>query len=225
MRKYFSAAAMAAGLAAMAVAGSASAATVVDNMGQLTANKSVNGSVTASYTPGTGGNPGVLTYDFGATGAEGAFSTSQASSTGALDLAFAFQIVGSSLSLVNADAINPLAAGNALGAPASIYVTSGLTGPTVLGASPFSHDAITNSNEAATPALTLQPGDYFEHITGTISPGTTAMPNTDINVGAFAAGAVPEPGEWALMLAGIGMIGGAMRLRRRQDASPAALRS
>ncbi|RYY06694.1 MAG: PEP-CTERM sorting domain-containing protein, partial [Alphaproteobacteria bacterium] len=37
---------------------------------------------------------------------------------------------------------------------------------------------------------------------------------------AFAIGAVPEPGSWALMIVGIGVIGGGMR-RRRATRAPA----
>ena len=35
----------------------------------------------------------------------------------------------------------------------------------------------------------------------------------------FAPGAVPEPASWALMLGGFGMVGGAMRHRRRSSVS------
>lgn len=35
----------------------------------------------------------------------------------------------------------------------------------------------------------------------------------DVQFGKFAAGAVPEPSAWALMIIGLGMIGGTMRRR------------
>jgi hypothetical protein len=37
----------------------------------------------------------------------------------------------------------------------------------------------------------------------------------DITLGSAVAGGVPEPASWALMLSGFGMVGGAMRSRRK----------
>lgn len=47
------------------------------------------------------------------------------------------------------------------------------------------------------------------------SSGTTAT-NLGLVTGFNEAGAVPEPATWAMMIGGFGMIGGAMRARRRQ---------
>jgi hypothetical protein len=49
------------------------------------------------------------------------------------------------------------------------------------------------------------PGGYEEYLTGT--PGSTTSY-------AITGGGVPEPAEWALMLAGFAGLGAAMRLRR-----------
>jgi hypothetical protein len=47
-------------------------------------------------------------------------------------------------------------------------------------------------------------------------PTETGLVNAS---GTFAAAAVPEPASWALMLGGFGLIGGAMRARRRTPIS------
>jgi hypothetical protein len=192
------------------------ASTVIDNLGVMDAESSVNGSLTLTYTAPvlnknkTVKTAGSLNYAFGATGAEGKFTDKVTQNTGALDVAFEFEIVGQALTVVDADAENPL---NALKLGpvsaiegANIYVTDGEGGPLALGPSFF--ETVPNSYDAATSSATLQPGTYYEYIAGTAAPG-----KTDLNVGAFAGEAVPEPASWALMMFGVGMVGAGLRKR------------
>lgn len=58
--------------------------------------------------------------------------------------------------------------------------------------------------------LLLDPGTYTLRITGT--RGSNSQYSGGI---AFAAGAIPEPATWAMMLLGFGAVGYAMRRRRR----------
>jgi hypothetical protein len=68
--------------------------------------------------------------------------------------------------------------------------------------------------------------DPFQSYTYTLTPhasgwmtlnfGTTSHDNVGpILDNVSASGAVPEPASWALMLGGFGLVGGAMRSRRR----------
>lgn len=52
---------------------------------------------------------------------------------------------------------------------------------------------------------------YLGHNGQAATDGNTGIDNLQIG----ASGAVPEPGAWTLMLAGFGMLGGALRQRRR----------
>jgi hypothetical protein len=154
----------------------------------------------------------LLKYSFGATGATPKFTQTVSSPSGALNLAFEFEITGAPLTLVDADAINPLSSGKELGGVSpEIYVTKGLGGPVVLGPSFFALDTPIHSYQAATDSVTLGPGNYYEYIVGSITPGTVA---THINVGAFAGAAVPEPASWALMILGVAGTGAVLRRRR-----------
>lgn len=68
----------------------------------------------------------------------------------------------------------------------------------------------TNSFIATGPTATLN----FTNVTGGVNEG--------IFLDAVSVQAVPEPGTWALMLVGFGLLGGAMRVaRRRENGLPA----
>jgi hypothetical protein len=53
------------------------------------------------------------------------------------------------------------------------------------------------------------------------SYGTDGIPQVDFSVGPATTG-VPEPATWALMLVGVGMAGGALRMARRKAGAVAA---
>jgi PEP-CTERM motif len=191
----------------MVIAGSASASTVLtSSMGDLDANKSLSDSVVLTYTPATKSKPSTLVYSFGA----GPSTTLTGLTSGAVDLNFDFSIVGKALTLVFADAINPDSVNKALGGSPYIYLYDITTSTAVTSNAPFSAITIPKGYGAVTDALTLPPGSYDETVIGTLAKGTT-----DINVGAFAGAAVPEPATWAMMLIGVGMIGGGLRRKSR----------
>jgi hypothetical protein len=60
----------------------------------------------------------------------------------------------------------------------------------------------------ATPTVGLFPGAYHIQVTGNVSDPLGA----NFTLGVFGA-AVPEPATWATMIAGLGMLGGALRFR------------
>jgi hypothetical protein len=194
----------------VAVAGSASAATVLsDNMGTLLANKSLPDSIVMTYTPphpGTGSN-GTLVYSFGS--GPSTTLTGLNASAANIDLTFNFNVVGQALTLTYADATNPNnTASNALVGSPYIYLFDNTTSTAVTAHAPFA--AIPHALSAVTDTVTLQPGSYSETVIATLVKGTT-----DINVGAYAGPAVPEPATWSLMLFGVGAVGASLRSRRK----------
>lgn len=61
----------------------------------------------------------------------------------------------------------------------------------------------------------LGPGDYTVSATAFLSPYGSGGGAARL----VSAGAVPEPASWALMLGGFGLVGGAMRSRRKATVS------
>jgi hypothetical protein len=201
------------------LAGTASAATFLnDNMGTLNANQSLSDSIVLTWTAPTNGHNGKLGYDFGVQSAH--TLTGLSAGGNAIDLTFTFKVVGQALTLVQADAINPIGIKKlALGGAPYIFLEDVTTSTQVTPNEFFSPITIPKGFGAVTDQITLQPGTYTETIIGTLAQGTT-----DLNVGAFAGPAVPEPATWSMILFGLGLIGGGLRLARRRDdaALPAA---
>jgi len=196
-------------------AGEASAATLLtDNMGTLLANQSLSDSIVLQWAPPTPGHSnGKLISSFGVQTPH--TSAGLAAGANAIDLTFDFQVVGQALTLVQADAINPVSgtAKLALGGSPYIFIEDITTSTAVTGNESFlSITFPLKGYGAATDQITLQPGLYSETIIGTLAKGTT-----DLNVGAFAGPAVPEPATWSMMLFGLALIGGGLRLARRSD--------
>ena len=82
----------------------------------------------------------------------------------------------------------------------SLYSDAGMT-------SELGHWTINDSIASASGFLSG--GDYWVKVTGTSSAGLAAYV-----AGISAIPAVPEPGEWAMILAGLGMVGIISRRRR-----------
>jgi len=200
------------GLAAALTAGQASAAIVIsDDMGTLLANHSLSDSVSLTFTPpGKSKSNGKLVFAYGMNPTQ----TLTGLGSTALDLTFDFQVVGAPLTLVYADAINPTAdGGKPLGGAPFIFLNDITTSTPVTTDASFESVTFPIVGLAAvTNSVTLQPGLYSETIMGTLAKG-----NTDLNVGAFAKAAAPEPATWSMMLFGLALIGGGLRLARRSD--------
>jgi hypothetical protein len=72
----------------------------------------------------------------------------------------------------------------------------------------------------------LSDGHYVDLWSNGVAPGSTlnygvAVSSTDVKldeVDGFQVSAAPEPASWALMVAGIGAVGGALRLRKQAKA-------
>jgi hypothetical protein len=72
------------------------------------------------------------------------------------------------------------------------------------------------SSAGLTDTLTLLAGNYFVEVKG-MAP-TTAQVKYTLGI---EAAAIPEPAAWAMMIAGLGMIGSTIRLRSRQQSAVA----
>ena len=68
----------------------------------------------------------------------------------------------------------------------------------------------------ATSAIDTLSGPGITHVTFTYDGGYNGPAVTNLT---FNASAVPEPGIWAMMLAGVAMIGGALRFNRKRGAA------
>jgi len=64
-----------------------------------------------------------------------------------------------------------------------------------------------------TPTVGLVPGNYYVHLAGNVTDPLGA----NFTLGVFGAAAVPEPATWATMIAGLGMLGAALRFRSRKS--------
>jgi hypothetical protein len=64
---------------------------------------------------------------------------------------------------------------------------------------------------------------YSRSSAGTLSfaTGTFTLPDTDGGFATVAVAAIPEPTTWALMIAGFGLAGGALRSQRRRAVATA----
>jgi hypothetical protein len=67
--------------------------------------------------------------------------------------------------------------------------------------------------------------DYYAHVefdpAGTEYVGTFTI-SSDGGLASISYAAAPEPEAWALLVAGVGLAGGALRRSRRSAAAPAA---
>jgi hypothetical protein len=69
---------------------------------------------------------------------------------------------------------------------------------------------------AVDPAISIgADAARFDYNTGVLADPSTHFSDYQIYAVNFQLGAVPEPASWALMIAGIGLAGGALRLKRR----------
>ena len=95
-----------------------------------------------------------------------------------------------------------------------IYVSGSLTPPSTIGQA-FSFESSTTPFQTnsffATSCSTCQVQEDYLDVTSISSPGI-------VN---FTSGA-PEPSIWALIIAGVGMIGAVLRVDRRREARAAA---
>ena len=71
-------------------------------------------------------------------------------------------------------------------------------------------------NFGALKEVVLGPGTYTIAVEGTSGPHSTALSSSF----SFAA-AVPEPASWALMMVGVGVVGGTLRSRKKTAAAVA----
>ena len=90
---------------------------------------------------------------------------------------------------------------------ANFYAGAGGTGA-LIGTATQTFDALTFPDFAT---LTFSSGAPFQSVV--FMGGTTDFPHS-VFYDNFAAGGVPEPASWALMIAGFGLAGAAMRSRR-----------
>ena len=192
------------GASLLVTATAASAATFVVTNSPLSSVDNGSGSVFVSRS-GTS-----ITYQSGRS------VTTESSPSGALDLGFNFTITGAPvLAYVDAQTTPTAKNPSAFAPGAYIYILDDATKNAVTADYTFGLDTTTGGTSANTggtdglDAVKLGPGTYTEVIAGTAKPGTT-----DLNVGVFTS-AVPEPATWALMLAGVAMMGAALRQRRR----------
>ncbi len=200
------------GAALAMVSASAWALTPLTNIGVLTADESLSGSVVLTDTGSS------LTYKFSATSVEPVVTFTQSGS--AVDLGFEFEVVGTPLTLTYASTTNNISSGTKalIGSPYT-YIYDVTTSSFVTPTATFGYDSFANSYISKTTSVTLDPGTYIDYLVGTAAKG-----KTNIYDGVFAGDAlsVPEPGVWALMLGGIAMMGAALRLGRKQVARAVA---
>jgi hypothetical protein len=76
----------------------------------------------------------------------------------------------------------------------------------------------TSGNDFTLVAKGLSPGTYLFEVTGIISGSSSTLSALKSGLvssayGVVAVESVPEPGEWAMMLAGLGMVGAMIRRR------------
>ena len=94
----------------------------------------------------------------------------------------------------------------------ALYSGFGATGA-IVGSASFSYEA------SAFPTIaTLQATGISTALSARIQGGSTDFPNSlyydNLSVEFTPEGAVPEPATWAMMIGGVGMVGGMMRRRR-----------
>jgi len=85
-------------------------------------------------------------------------------------------------------------------------------GPTITG---LTLDGASNANGDGGAIASWTPHSFEVNLQGE-AWGPSQQAIFDIH---FGAGGVPEPATWAMMLLGVGMIGGGLRVSRRKDAT------
>lgn len=113
------------------------------------------------------------------------------------------------ITIPNGGALLDLPAGGRLfGARFNVLVDDGIPG---------------NGNDI--PATTTVYTDVLANAGGVVIPGMGWFPGDDVDLGTFSVDVnitpVPEPGTWALMLAGLGLVGGLAARRRSMPSSRA----
>lgn len=174
-------------------------------------------SVIPGWTP-SGGNVNVVNGNFGSTSGNLAFQGTQyldlvgEGTTGSISQTFA-TITGQAYTLSFAYAHNLFGGTPSASASYSVGTLNG---------------TVTHSTGSTSNLGWLLAGGNFTAL-GTTSTLNFTNLTGGANAGVFLDGisvaAVPEPGTWALMLLGFGMVGGATRMARRQRrmALPAAV--
>lgn len=196
------AAALAVGLAPQASA----QVTLLTNAGQI--------STTYLNTFDTGvKNSGPVTFDAGSTIDTAAGFAGNVTSSGAFGLAsgtFPSNIEATLSSSYNAVGLvfgnDDTCCSNGFNARLSVFNGATLIGSVIVAA---------NMNDFADQFIGLSSTTAFNRVTIDYSGASLYNFIDDFRLGSAATGAVPEPATWALMLAGFGGIGYAMRRRRK----------
>ena len=148
-----------------------------------------------------------------------AFSNSFASST--FDDFYTFSIPEATIGTVTATAVSGISFSFA---PISVYDSVIFASISIFSGTPTSGTAVTSLSgflnllqpnfAAAAAATNLSPGNFYLEITGIATNGVTG--NYAGNVNLFTT-PVPEPGSYALLLAGLGLMGTIARRRSKTN--------
>jgi hypothetical protein len=85
---------------------------------------------------------------------------------------------------------------------------------------PISYTGATLPNGADNGAQTQADtnGMFVFHFADPVKTLTLTSSSNSFEIASISAGGVPEPASWALMMAGLGLVGGTLRVRNKQQA-------